>query len=105
MPELSPEERTVLEHLRNWYRTHRGALTAEQVADATGLPTATVRAAAGVLAVAAGVRTYHRPAPRRSHAVRERAAPDVVFLDAPQPPRRVIDLTGQLSGAQASPHR
>ncbi|WP_432534771.1 hypothetical protein [Kineococcus arenarius] len=88
MPELSPEERTVLEHLRNWYRTHRGALTSEQVAGATGLPTAAVCAAAGVLAVAAGVRTYHRTSPG--------ADPAVVFLDAPEPPRRVIDLTGVL---------
>ncbi|NAZ88205.1 hypothetical protein, partial [Kineococcus indalonis] len=70
MPDLSSEERAVLEHLRTWYRTHRGALPAADVAAATGLPTAAVCAAAGVLEVAAGVRTYHRrpeaPRPRQS---------------------------------------
>ncbi|WP_432485014.1 hypothetical protein [Kineococcus esterisolvens] len=85
MPDLSTEERTVLQHLRTWYRTHRGALPAERVATATGLPTEAVCSAAGVLTVAAGVRTYHRTAPGGD--------PVVLFLDAPEPPRRVIDLT------------
>ena len=93
MPDLSTEERAVLEHLRTWYRTHRGALRAEEVAAATGLPTAAVCAAAGVLEVAAGVRTYHRPpdAPHRRDSTPEPV--EVLFLDAPAPPGRVIDLT------------
>ncbi|MCI2237454.1 hypothetical protein MO973_06120 [Paenibacillus sp. TRM 82003] len=95
MPALSAEERTVLDHLRAWYRTHRGALPAERVATATGLPTAAVCAAAGVLAVAAGVRTYHRTSPS--------GEPVTLFLDAPEPPRRVIDLTHGLSEGAAPP--
>ncbi|WP_432497248.1 hypothetical protein [Kineococcus gypseus] len=99
MPHLSAEERAVLEHLRAWYRTHRGALPAERVAEATGLSTDAVCDAAGVLAVAAGVRTYHgsrqRPARRGTDtpAAGPAGASSVLFLDAPQPPRRVVNLT------------
>ena len=97
VPHLSPEERAVLEHLRAWYRTHRGALPAERVAEATGLSTDAVCTAAGVLAVAAGVRTYHEPHRRPGQRLVDPAAspeaPSVLFLDAPQPQGRVVDLT------------
>ena len=144
VPTLTEDERRVLEHLRAWYRQHRGALSAEQVAAATGLPLASVCSAAGVLAVAAGVRTSHCPdlltpalTPDLAPHARTQGAPQappqgpsrsagstseetaarahgqllaaeqtagqapgalaapgaVVFLDAPVPPRAMIDLT------------
>ena len=86
MPQVTDEDRLVLEYVTAWYEGHRGALPASRVAEATGLPCETVRAAAGVLAVAAGLRI----SPARYHG----GACDVLFIDAPPHARRVIDLTG-----------
>ena len=87
MPQLTEEDIRVLEYVTDWYRDHRGALPASRVAEATGLSCETVCAAAGVLAVAAGLRL--------SPARHSTATCDVLIVDAPPQVRRVVDLTGE----------
>ena len=86
MPQLNDDDRRVLAYVAEWYSTHRGALPAHRVAEATGLPCETVCDTAGVLAVAAGVRTATSARPAEDGC-------SVLFLDAPPRAARLIDLT------------
>ncbi|WP_432543951.1 hypothetical protein [Kineococcus sp. SYSU DK002] len=86
MPRFTDDEQRTLAFARAWYRDHRGALAASTIADALGLPCSAVSEAAGVLAAAGAVRTHHSAHPHDGHR-------DALFLDAPPPLRRVVDLT------------
>ncbi|GAA4982640.1 hypothetical protein [Kineococcus glutinatus] len=87
MPQLTDDDRRIHAFVANWYRTHRGALPAERVADAVGLPCEAVCAAAGVLAVATGVRIARSASPAGGTS-------GVLFVDAPPTTHRLLDLTG-----------
>ncbi|GAA4986259.1 hypothetical protein [Kineococcus glutinatus] len=89
MPDLTDDDRRIHDYLVQWYGSRRGALSAHDVAEATGIPCAVVSAAAGVLAAAGCVRTYRSP---RLHG----AEREVLFVGLVTPPQRprTVDLRG-----------
>ena len=101
MPELTPEDDLVLDYVSTWYGTHRGALGAEDVAAAVGLPAAQVAACAGVLAAAGHVRTY--PSVRRSDGARDVCFVGMVTTGMITTGRRTVDLRSARTAAPAAP--
>ncbi|WP_459642487.1 hypothetical protein [Kineococcus sp. NUM-3379] len=90
MPEFTATDLDVLAHVAAWYRDHRGALGAQAVSDATGIPCSQVSASAAVLAAAGRVRTYSPPGPQG-------AGREVVFVGLMSAEPRVVDLTALAS--------
>ena len=82
MPDLTDTDHRVLAYVASWYRTGRGALPVQRVAEATGVGVEQVEGSACVLAAAGRVRTY-RPRP---------GGGDLRFVGVVDCRPRVVDL-------------